>query len=59
VVVTGTKDGHRSTRAWDLVDRYDEQRGITAMMRYDRLHALDHGPTAGERRDRPRCAHAG
>lgn len=33
VVVTGTKNGRRSSRAWELVDRYDAQRGITAMMR--------------------------
>ena len=33
VVVTGAKNGQRSTRAWELVDRYDAQRGITAMMR--------------------------
>lgn len=33
VVVTGTKNGQRSTREWELVDRYDAQRGITAMMR--------------------------
>jgi len=33
VVVTGTKNGERSSRAWELVDRYDERRGITAMMR--------------------------
>ena len=33
VVVTGTKDGQRSSRAWELVDFFDAQRGITAMMR--------------------------
>ena len=33
VVVTGTKHGQRSSRAWELVDRFDAQRGITAMMR--------------------------
>ncbi len=33
VVVTGTNDGVRSTRAWEVVDRYDAERGITAMMR--------------------------
>ena len=33
VVVTGTKDGQRSTRAWEVVDHYDHARGITAMMR--------------------------
>ena len=33
VVVMGTKNGQRSSRAWELVDRYDAQRGITAMMR--------------------------
>ena len=33
VVVTGTKDGRRSARAWEVVDRYDAARGITSMMR--------------------------
>lgn len=33
VVVTGTKGGSRATRAWELVDRYDAARGVTAMMR--------------------------
>ncbi len=33
VVVSGTKGGQRSTRAWEVVDRFDEQHGITAMMR--------------------------
>ncbi len=33
VVVTGTKDGQRSSRAWEVVDYFDAQRGITAMMR--------------------------
>jgi lysine 6-dehydrogenase len=33
VVVTGTKGTQRSTRAWELVDRYDAARGVTAMMR--------------------------
>ena len=33
VVVMGTKNGQRASRAWELVDRYDAQRGITAMMR--------------------------
>lgn len=33
VVVTGTKDGVRSSRAWEVVDHYDSARGITAMMR--------------------------
>ena len=33
VVVTGTKNGARGARAWELVDHYDAQRGITAMMR--------------------------
>lgn len=32
VVVTGTKDGATATRAWQLVARYDEANGITAMM---------------------------
>jgi lysine 6-dehydrogenase len=32
VVVTGTKDGAPATRAWQLVARYDEANGITAMM---------------------------
>ena len=33
VVVSGTKNGQRSSRAWELVDHFDAQRGITAMMR--------------------------
>ncbi len=33
VVVTGTKDGVRATRAWEVVDRYDAEHGISAMMR--------------------------
>jgi lysine 6-dehydrogenase len=33
VVVTGTRDGTRSTRAWEVVDRYDAEHGLTAMMR--------------------------
>ena len=33
VVVTGTTAGLRSTRAWEVVDRYDATHGISAMMR--------------------------
>lgn len=33
VVVTGTRHGVHSTRAWEMVDYYDATRGITAMMR--------------------------
>ena len=33
VVVTGTKDGQRVSRAWEVVDRYDAAHGISAMMR--------------------------
>lgn len=33
VVVTGTKDGQRRTRDWEVVDRYDAAHGISAMMR--------------------------
>lgn len=33
VVVTGTKHGQESTRSWEVVDFYDAERGITAMMR--------------------------
>jgi lysine 6-dehydrogenase len=33
VEVTGTKDGTTSTRAWEVVDRYDATTGVTAMMR--------------------------
>jgi lysine 6-dehydrogenase len=33
VVVTGTSNGTRSTRAWEVVDRYDAAHGISAMMR--------------------------
>ncbi|MDQ3081985.1 MAG: saccharopine dehydrogenase, partial [Gemmatimonadota bacterium] len=33
VTVKGMKDGKPKTAAWELVDRYDEERGISAMMR--------------------------
>lgn len=33
VTVTGTREGHHHTRAWEVVDRYDAQHGISAMMR--------------------------
>ncbi len=33
VVVRGTKNGVTSTRAWEVLDRYDAQHGLTAMMR--------------------------
>jgi lysine 6-dehydrogenase len=33
VVVEGTKGGQPARRAWQLVDHYDAERGITAMMR--------------------------
>jgi len=33
VSVKGMKDGKPKTAAWELVDRYDEARGISAMMR--------------------------
>jgi len=33
VVVRGTKGGRPAERRFDLVDRYDEQHGISAMMR--------------------------
>lgn len=33
VIVTGTKDGVRRARAWEMVDRYDAAHGVTAMMR--------------------------
>lgn len=33
VIVTGTKNGTRSARAWEMVDRYDPEHGVTAMMR--------------------------
>lgn len=33
VTVKGIKDGKPKTAAWELVDRYDEARGISAMMR--------------------------
>jgi lysine 6-dehydrogenase len=33
VVVEGTKDGRSRKVGWELVDYYDEQRGISAMMR--------------------------
>jgi lysine 6-dehydrogenase len=33
VTVSGTKDGVPATRQFDLIDRYDEQAGISAMMR--------------------------
>jgi lysine 6-dehydrogenase len=32
VVVTGTKDGAPAERAWQMVARYDEKNGLTAMM---------------------------
>ena len=32
-MVTGTKGGKPATRRFDLVDRYDEEHGISAMMR--------------------------
>jgi lysine 6-dehydrogenase len=33
VIVAGTKDGRPAERRFDLVDRYDEKHGISAMMR--------------------------
>jgi lysine 6-dehydrogenase len=33
VIVTGTKSGRPAERRFDLVDRYDEKHGISAMMR--------------------------
>jgi len=33
VTVTGTKKGKPATRQFDLIDRYDEEHGISAMMR--------------------------
>lgn len=33
VEVTGTRNGEPTTAGWELIDRYDEQTGITAMMR--------------------------
>jgi lysine 6-dehydrogenase len=33
VIVTGTKGGKRTERRFDLIDRYDEAHGISAMMR--------------------------
>jgi lysine 6-dehydrogenase len=33
VTVTGTRDGQRHTRAWEVVDRYDATHGVSAMMR--------------------------
>ena len=33
VVVEGERDGEPVSRAWELVDRYDAERGISAMMR--------------------------
>jgi lysine 6-dehydrogenase len=33
VTVTGTKGGRRASRQFDLIDRYDEEHGISAMMR--------------------------
>lgn len=33
VTVTGTREGQRHTRAWEVVDRYDAAHGISAMMR--------------------------
>ena len=33
VVVTGTKNGTTATKTFELVDRYDEKHGISAMMR--------------------------
>lgn len=33
VIVTGRKNGEAATRRFDLVDRYDEAHGISAMMR--------------------------
>jgi lysine 6-dehydrogenase len=33
VIVRGTKGGRPAEKAWELVDRYDEKHGISAMMR--------------------------
>jgi lysine 6-dehydrogenase len=33
VEVSGTKGGAPATKAWELIDRYDERTGISAMMR--------------------------
>ena len=33
VVVRGTKNGISGTRAWEVLDRYDAEHGISAMMR--------------------------
>jgi lysine 6-dehydrogenase len=33
VVVSGTKNGAKATRSYELVDRYDEKHGVSAMMR--------------------------
>ena len=33
VVATGTSQGRRLSRAWEVVDRYDAEHGISAMMR--------------------------
>ncbi|MBA2708350.1 MAG: saccharopine dehydrogenase NADP-binding domain-containing protein [Gemmatimonadaceae bacterium] len=33
VTVSGTKNGIRSSVGWELIDKYDEERGISAMMR--------------------------
>src|SRR5215813_3363965 len=33
VVVSGSNDGTKATKSFELVDRYDEKRGVSAMMR--------------------------
>ena len=33
VVATGKRRGREATVGWELIDRYDEQHGISAMMR--------------------------
>jgi lysine 6-dehydrogenase len=33
VVVSGSNDGAKATKSFELVDRYDEKRGVSAMMR--------------------------
>ena len=33
VVVSGSNDGRRATKTFELVDRYDEKHGVSAMMR--------------------------
>ncbi|MEP6780557.1 MAG: saccharopine dehydrogenase C-terminal domain-containing protein [Gemmatimonadaceae bacterium] len=33
VVLSGTKNGQQQSRAWQVVDKFDEAHGITAMMR--------------------------